>query len=475
MKNINKTIVVKYSGILLLFLLIATSCKKLIEVPANPIDQIPQSHVFADSSDIIGAMAGIYTNFGVGVGSLNFGSGQITINTGLTGDELVPQIAFGGDDVELYQNAILPANGKDGTTWTDAYKCIYQMNVCLAGISSTNAISPALKKQLLAEIKVTRALYYFNMVNTWGAVPLILSTDYTLTKSQPRAPVDTIYKQILADLTSAESNLNSNYPSAGRARPNKYVAEALLSKVYLYRGMWQQALTASNDVINSGLYSLTTDLNAVFLDGSTEALWQLPANSQYEATPEGFALLPNDGQNLSYAYAPQYALSQELISSFENGDNRMNQWTVSYALNGTNYSVAYKYKNLSSTASPTEDYMVIRLAELYLIRAEALAHTGNFTGAMADVNLIRQRAGLLPAAAISQTDVLVAIMKERRIELFCEWGNRWFDLNRTGTINTVLSAEKTGWKPTSSLFPIPITELQSNPFLTQNPGYPGAK
>jgi len=168
-------------------------------------------------------------------------------------------------------------------------------------------------------------------------------------------------------------------------------------------------------------------------------------------------------------------LSQELISSFENGDNRMNQWTVSYALNGTNYSVAYKYKNLSSTASPTEDYMVIRLAELYLIRAEALAHTGNFTGAMADVNLIRQRAGLLPAAAISQTDVLVAIMKERRIELFCEWGNRWFDLNRTGTINTVLSAEKTGWKPTSSLFPIPITELQSNPFLTQNPGYPGAK
>jgi len=332
-----------------------------------------------------------------------------------------------------------------------------------------------LKKQLLAEIKVTRALYYFNMVNTWGAVPLILSTDYTLTKSQPRAPVDTIYKQILADLTSAESNLNSNYPSAGRARPNKYVAEALLSKVYLYRGMWQQALTASNDVINSGLYSLTTDLNAVFLDGSTEALWQLPANSQYEATPEGFALLPNDGQNLSYAYAPQYALSQELISSFENGDNRMNQWTVSYALNGTNYSVAYKYKNLSSTASPTEDYMVIRLAELYLIRAEALAHTGNFTGAMADVNLIRQRAGLLPAAAISQTDVLVAIMKERRIELFCEWGNRWFDLNRTGTINTVLSAEKTGWKPTSSLFPIPITELQSNPFLTQNPGYPGAK
>jgi hypothetical protein len=116
--------------------------------------------------------------------------------------------------------------------------------------------------------------------------------------------------------------------------------------------------------------------------------------------------------------------------------------------------------------------MFLRLGEQYLIRAEAEAHLNDNTNAIKDLNIIRNRAGLANyAGATDQTSVLTAIMHERQVELFCEWGNRWFDLKRTGTIDAVLGAEKPGWQPYIALYPVPLTEIQSNPFLIQNPGY----
>jgi len=475
MKKLHNSKYIK--GILLITAIafLGASCKKLIQIPANPSNAIPTSQVFADSSDVMSAVAGIYNNFNI-TGSATFASGAITVNTGLTGDELIASATVDPSYVQLNQNNIVTTNTTTGSLWSNAYTSLYQMNACLDGISGSNGISGPLKQQLLGEIKVDRALYYFNLVNLFGGVPLVTSTDYRVTKTLPRATVDTIYNLILSDLTGAQKQLTAVYPSTGRARPNVYTADALLARVYLYKGDWQNAENAANSVINSGLYSLNPDLNSVFLDGSNEAIWQLPANGTYNQTAEAQALIPTvDGVDPATDIVPNFSLSPNLLSAFETGDRRKQDWTgiTTVSNNGTNsvYYYAYKYKNRSASASTTEDYMILRLAEVYLIRAEALAHENKIQAGLADLNLIRQRAGLPNSNAAGQQDLLNAIMRERQTELFCEWGNRWYDLRRTGTINTVLSAEKPSWKSTDALYPVPLIELQSNPFLKQNPGY----
>jgi hypothetical protein len=117
---------------------------------------------------------------------------------------------------------------------------------------------------------------------------------------------------------------------------------------------------------------------------------------------------------------------------------------------------------------------VFRLAEQFLIRAEARAHLDKITGAnsaKADLNMIRDRAGLPPTVASTKEEMLAAILQERRMELFVEWGHRWFDLKRTGKASEVLSVLKPRWDPTDVLYPIPYNELQLNPNMMQNAGY----
>ncbi|HXD77627.1 MAG TPA: RagB/SusD family nutrient uptake outer membrane protein, partial [Puia sp.] len=448
-------------------------CKKLIDIPP-PSNEIPQSAVFADSADIMNAMAGIYNNFGVTGFNPSFLSGLITLNTGLSGDELVPASTNQAADLEFFGNAISNINTSNEALWSNAYTSLYQINACLNGISASSAISPDFKQQLLGEILVNRALCYFNLVNLYGPVPLVTSTDYKVNQSLPRTPVDSLYDQILTDLAGARTKLTPAYPSAGRARPNVYAAEALLAKVYLYNRQWQKADSAATGIINSGLYSLNTDLNTVFLDGSNEAIWQiLTAGSMNGQTPEASDFVP-----YASSVVPNYSLTGTLVAAFEPGDLRLQDWvgvnTVSENDSNVLYYYPYKYKNVSIYATPAEDYMVFRLAEVYLIRAEAQAQgAGNqIPGAIADLNVIRNRAGLPNyAGATDQGSVLAAIYHERQVELFCEWGNRWFDLKRTGAIDAVLGPEKPGWTATDSLYPVPLPELQNNPFLKQNTGY----
>jgi hypothetical protein len=463
----------KYFTILGLFTTLFVACKRLIEIPP-PSNEITQSAVFADSGDVMSAIAGIYDNFGVTGYNPSFLSGSITINTGMSGDELVPASTNQAADFQFYQNAISNTNGTDESLWQNAYTCLYQINVCLSGVAGSSAISPALKQQLTGEILVNRALCYFNLVNLFGPVPLVTTTDYQLNQTLPRTPEDSIYNQMIADLTGAQTMLTPNYPSAGRARPNLYTADALLAKVYLYAHQWQNADSTATSIINSGLYSLNSNLNTVFLDGSNEAIWQiLTAGSQNGQTAEASEFVPP-----ASFLVPDYSLTDTLIAAFEPGDEREQDWvdsnTVSENDSNVVYYYPYKYKNISIYATPAEDYMVFRLAEIYLIRAEAQAEgAGNgIPGAIADLNVIRNRAGLANyAGGMDQASVLAAIYHERQVELFCEWGNRWFDLKRTGAIDAVLGGEKPGWTGTDSLYPVPLPELQNNPFLTQNAGY----
>jgi hypothetical protein len=225
-------------------------------------------------------------------------------------------------------------------------------------------------------------------------------------------------------------------------------------------------------VINSGAYQLSV-LYSVFLPNSTEAILQFipPLNSPLN-TAEGFAFVP-----LSPTQVPGFILTDDLLNAFELNDARKTAWTKTSTVNGQNYTYPYKYKVALGVpgASKSEYNMVLRLAETYLIRAEARAQQDKIRGpgsAAADVDIIRSRAGLPATTANAKQDMLDAIEKERRLELFTEWGHRWLDLKRSGKANAVLSLLKgSNWQPTDILYPIPQSEILTNPSLTQNPGY----
>ncbi len=308
-------------------------------------------------------------------------------------------------------------------------------------------------------------MHYFYLLNLYGGIPIVATTDYNVNAILPRSSVYSVYDFIIQDLTDARKVLKPSYPSAGRARPNLYTADALLARVYLYKGQYEQADAMASEIINSGNYSLV-DLNSVFLDGSNEAIWQLPAVGTSYQTSEGYTFIPS-----STFLAPAFQITNSLIDSFEQGDQRKTAWISPWTTNaGVNYNFPYKYKK-RTLDTPQEGYVVFRLAEQYLIRAEALAQQNKLDSARADLNAIRTRAGLANSTASSQAQILKAVMHERQTELFCEWGNRWFDLKRTGAIDAVLGAVKPGWQSDAALLPISNTEILNDPFLTQNPGY----
>lgn len=449
---------------LLLAALSLSSCKKLIEIPANPPTSIIQQQQFADSVTTMSAIAGVYTyNAGNGFA---YSDGLLTNVTGFSSDEL--SYLSANDNQQFYSYTLTPLNSEISTLWSYAYQSIYQVNDVLKGITDNPGLSAAFQKQITGEMEVVRALYYFNLVNLFGDVPLVLTTDYSVSSHLPRAPVADVYSRIMADLADAAKNLPAAYPSAGRARPNLYTVLAFLAKANLYQGNWQSAYNEADSVIRLGNYQLETMLDNVFLDGSAEAIWQLPAQKQNNAVADAQNFIPYNA-----SVAPSYMVTPFLLSAFETGDQRLQKWTASRVVNGTAVYYPYKYKNVRPNVAPIEDQMVFRLTELYLIRAEAAAHLNNFTQALADVNTIRARAGLAGSTAnpASQPAILNAIMHERQVELFCEWGNRWYDLKRTGTAAAVLGTEKTGYTANAALYPLPQAQRQLNNQLTQNLGY----
>lgn len=443
------------------------SCKKLVEIPGPP-SSITQEEQFADSVTTMSAVAGVYAyNAGTGFA---YSDGTLTYLTGFSSDEL--SYTFTNDNQQFYSYTLTPLNTGVNTLWTAAYQSIYQVNAVLTGVTGNNSLSAGFQKQITGEMDVVRALYYFNLVNLYGDLPLVTSTDYKTTSRLPRSSAANVYRQIMNDLADARKKLPAAYPSAGRARPNLYTATALLAKVNLYLGNWQNAYNEADSVIRSGNYSLvTTGLNNVFLDGSTEAIWQLPAD-------QGFGRGVADAQLFvpySTTALPSYLVTPFLINAFEPGDQRRVNWIglKNNAVSGVNQALyyPYKYKNRVTGTGTTEDLMLFRLAEMYLIRAEAAAQLNNLGQALADVNTIRARAGLAVSTAASQADILNAVMHERQVELFCEWGSRWYDLKRTGKAAAVLNAEKSGYTANAALYPLPQAQIKLNNLLTQNPGY----
>jgi hypothetical protein len=255
--------------------------------------------------------------------------------------------------------------------------------------------------------------------------------------------------------------------SANRVRPNKYAVRALLARVNLYLGNWDEASNDASAVINAiDLYSIASNIDAVFLKDSPSTIWQFSPALPDNNTQEGSTFLFVSGP------PPLSALTNNLVNSFSASDLRKTHWIGTITDGTTTWYYPNKYKNTLTEGGSVEHSIVLRLEEQYLIRAEARAHQGNLTGAKDDLDMVRNRAGLAGTTAITSTDIIAAVLEERRFELFTEFGHRFFDLKRTNNLNTVLGSVKPGWNDTDKLLPLPASELILNPNLNpQNPGY----
>lgn len=458
------------SFLIVSFLLL--SCEDFVEVEA-PDNKLVQGAVFSSDDTAKGAMTGIYNQlFQSEFSGGHFSS--VTLLSGLSGNNIKNLSTYFPEWMEFEQHELQPGNSNVLYLWSSAYNIIYMCNAMLEGLYDSNSISPALKQQLEGEVRFIRAFSYFYLINLYGDVPLILSTNYQENYLAPRDPVAEVYLQIVEDLKVASELLSSEYRNGERTEVNSYAATALLSRVHLYLENWEQAEILSTRVIEeNSKYQLPYDLNDVFLANSKEAIWQIsPIGGG------GFMTQTNEGSlfviDPVYYYSAFFQLDDKFPEVLEETDKRMMNW-IGYNPERDAF-FPFKYQIQYSSSFPITEYsMVLRLAEQYLIRAEARARTGNLTGSIEDLDILRDRAGLPLVAetdpSINQEGLLDLIFEERRKELFAEWGHRWFDLKRSARAGEVLGANNPLWQSTDLLYPIPEEERKKNPNLSQNPGY----
>ena len=449
--SINTTILL---GIITSYLFLLLGCDAFVEVDL-PSSQLAAQAVFEDKNTANAAMTNIYASFrdsGIISGNV-FG---ISNEMGNYADELVYYGTTTNAGQDFYNNTILSTNSQISSWWSRSYNQIYAANAIIEGLNSSTMIAVNDKNNLTGEALFVRAL-----------LPYVITTNYQQNKLVGRMPSDAVYTHLIEDLSQSIALLPENYHTADRIRPNKSAAKALLARIYLYSGAWAEAANVASYIINNtSVYSWEENLDKIFLKESGATIWQLKPVAEGQNTGEGETFIFTAGP------PPIVALSTELLNAFESGDLRKEHWTKAVTNGTSTWYHSYKYKEQNATSASLEYSVIFRLAEQYLIRAEARAHQGDLIGAKEDLNKIRHTAGLAATSAVSQAEILDAIQHERQVEFFTEEGHRFFDLKRTGRIDEVLAPVKPGWGSNDKLFPVPESELLLNPNLApQNPGY----
>lgn len=400
--------------------------------------------------------------------------------------------------------------------WTSNYRIIASANEVLARIDAAT-FDENIKKNLKGQVLFLRSLAYFDLVQYFGGVPLVLTPTagtadeiINVKSTLERAPVAEVYAQIIKDAQEAAPLLpNKAIQEKGRATIG--AAKTLLGNVYMVQKKWAEAETVLKEVVASGQYSLLSDYAAFFHPNNknnAESIFEV----QYQAGNLGlqssfaYVFMPNltnltpitgftfNNQNTGGWNIP----TDNLISAYGAGDKRKaatiaDGYTVNGAFVAQPYTIKYLHLPLpapnGSAPNTSENWPVYRYAEVLLFLAEALNEQGRSSEGLAYLNVVRDRAfgaGVSPVNTTSQTALRDAILNERRFELAFE-NKRWLDLVRTGKAVEVMSAYGAALKasgkypnlvPTTYnvtanrlLFPIPFNEILVDPKLVQNPGY----
>lgn len=434
------------------------ACSSVLDV--SPTSAIPAETAISDAVGARTALVGAYNALQslsyYGESYVNFLE-VVSDNTRSSGTST----AFAEGDA----NDLRADNSEVAAIWVAAYAGINRANELIQKVPSITQIDADEKSEILGEAYFLRALHYHNLVRLYGGVPLRLEPAASLSEAAKatRATVPEVYTQILSDLAQAKSMMSNTSSTRTASLGAVYGIEA---RVRLYQQDWAGAEAAAALAEAEG-YTLAPAFSDLFTPTGGD-------------TPEDVfrvTFTPTQDNFVGYWYlrsvkggiwqsAPTPAImtafdpaSGGAIATYAPTDLR-GQWSIQR--DGSRAYVA-KWR----TAIGDEDIHVIRLAEVILIRAEALAHLNRLPEAVAEYNRVRARAGLAGDLTVGRTqaDVLASIAKERRLELAFE-GDRWPDLVRTGEAITVM-----GLTAQQTLFPIPQREIDTAPGITQNPGY----
>jgi len=451
---------VTYSTLIILsFLMVA--CENYFDEHI-PKDQIDESKVFEDDKMAQSAMAYVYTllrNEGFFSGSRNGGGFLLACYT----DELEVTDTDAAAYSNFFKGTVTSSNAMITGLWNSSYKQIYAVNNIIEGVTENEHLSIELSNRLRGEALAIRGIIHFYLANTFGQVPFITTTNYTINSKIGKNTVNQVNDFAIADLLQAEELLTTSYPSLEKVMLNKTVVQAFLARIYLYNQDYDKAQYYADTVINSGLYELEP-LDKVFIKESKSAIWQFKPSGNGQNAVEG----------VSYTFVslppPNTKLSSNLLNSFENNDQRKQLWTK-VVMNSQENAHAYKYKQNRPTASSLEYSVVMRLAEMYLIVAEAAAYKNDWDVYNLHINKVRNKSGLSSVNITNIESALNTIIHERRLEFFCEFGHRFYDLKRTNKLQ-ILREVKPSWNQNFQLLPLPENELILNPnLLPQNPGY----
>ncbi|WP_219224207.1 RagB/SusD family nutrient uptake outer membrane protein [Pedobacter antarcticus] len=454
---------------------VQSGCKKDF-LDKNPFNQVTGDKAFVDAAGAEKLLRGVYD------GMYN----DYHIWDFMTNGDVISDNAYAGGDnqanIQLDLFTANSTNGNVGRDWGSLYSDIKNCNEVLENVP--NIQDPALdangrRNQILGEARGIRAYMYFNLVRLFGPAPLILKTPSNSAEMQaPRATVDDIYKQIISDLEFALANASATAPNKGIFTKN--VANALLAKVYatMETKDWAKVNQYADATIAGG-YSLFPSFDGLFLEANknnSESIWEM----QYD----GFGGQHGNwmpGVITGTGWKRFNTPSNDLVRAYDNEKDEIRKksslvfrnvategWSDDYWTKA-NYPFINKYR-----ADDKSNSYMIRLADILLLKAEAVNELsgGGWAQAKTLVDQIRKRVNLAGTSAGNQTEMRLAIEKERRLELAFE-GHRWFDLLRTGRAIEVMNAQTDGagknlnYNVTAAklLFPTPQTEIDRNPNL----------
>lgn len=462
-----KNSIIKTLSVLLLALLLFfhIQCDRFVEI-AEPTDQISQTTVFKDKATALAAMADVYAN--LRSNSVLDGNTQgVHFLTDIYTDELATMSNLPGGFRSFYDLQVMASNSSVDQLWVSSYRNIYAVNNILEGVArSGDHLDEPTRNILNGESKTIRALLHLYLMQIFGEIPYVESTDYQINQRISKNTVPQLYEKITEDLHAAELLLTEQYPNSGRTRLNKSAVQLLLARTYLSKGDFARARDYAQLVIGKPAYQVESELNKVFLKGAKSTIWQF-------APIEAGANTIEAGTFIILDTPPPYGyLSAQLVNSFEPNDGRVVQWIGSVTGDGVTYHFPYKYKKFEITPVSEEYSIVLRIEEAILISAEAENQLGNTNGALQKLKIIRTRAGLTTPTNASAQEVKNLIIAEKRHEFFTEGGHRFFDLKRWGLLETVMASTKPSWQNYMKNWPLPQRELLINPNLNpQNNGY----
>ncbi|ANF52966.1 glycan metabolism protein RagB [Chryseobacterium glaciei] len=456
-----KTLKILFIIIILSFLKIAISCEKLVEVEI-PNNQITTAQVFEDVQTANAALAGLYAGIRDNSPVAGNQAGELF---GSYTDDLDSYATTSVNGVfDIYRNQQIAANPTIYSYWSSAYQNIYTANAIVEGVENSSSISENEKGRIKGEALLVRSISYLYLQQIFGDIPYPVTTNYQVNLSLAKTPSLEVLTRLENDLSQAANLLTDEYRHTERIYPNKKTAQLMLAKIYMVQHRWSNAELLLKNIVQSPLYQFENNTAKVFLKSGTHILWQLRPKNQGDGTKEASTYYFNNSAPHSYA------LSQDLVGTFSNGDLRKQNWMAVVTFNGNTWYRADKYKN--RTNNTTEYSVVFRLEEVYLLLAEALVQQNKLPEALPYVNATRQRAGLSAlTGATTQSALLSEIVLENRKEFFTEMGHRFLDLKRLDRLGTLVTV-KPNWKSYHNLWPLPQQELLLNSNLNpQNTGY----